>query len=81
MRKLQNSWVRGRLARIFQEDAGETPAYPAKLEVLQLPLHFNVFIHNSFILSTYSVNCGQQSAPWGAISLLENLSVHFERYI
>jgi len=38
LRKLQTPWVRGRLARIFQEDAGETPAYPAKLEVLQFPL-------------------------------------------
>jgi len=29
----ENPWVRGHDARIFQEDAGETPAYPAKNEV------------------------------------------------
>ena len=38
LRKLQNPWVRGRLARILLKNAGETPAYPAKLEVLQFPL-------------------------------------------
>ena len=30
MKKLQNPWECGRLARIFQEDAGETPACPGK---------------------------------------------------
>jgi len=31
LQNLQFCWVRGRLARIFQEDAGETPAYPGVL--------------------------------------------------
>jgi len=43
-RKSQNPWVCVRRARIFLKNAGEPPAFPAKLEVLQFPLKRFFFI-------------------------------------